>query len=273
MPELPEVETVVRTLRPRLVAAKLLHVRHLRDDMLRPGSPPPARVVKDATVAAVERRGKKILIRLSTGHTLGIHLGMTGQITISPPSADVRNHTHLILPFRNGAGETQELRFRDPRRFGEIWLCPPGQCAEGDELGPEPLTLTTRRLATRLVNTTRPLKNALMDQTLIAGLGNIYVDESLFAAGLHPLTPANTLTRTQTALLNKSIKRILRTAIRRRGSSISDYIDVNGASGAFQHLHRVYARTGKPCRTCKTKIERIVLAGRSTHFCPKCQPR
>ena len=272
MPELPEVETVVRTLRPRLTGAKLMAPRHLRDDMLRAGSPPLAPAVKGATVAAVERRGKKILIRLSTGHTLGIHLGMTGQITVAAPGEDVRDHTHLILSFRAPDDAKHEMRFRDPRRFGEIWLCPPGECAEGDELGPEPLTLTTTRLATRLANSKRPVKNALMDQSLIAGLGNIYVDESLFGAGLHPLTPANTLTRTQTALLNRSIKRILRNAIRRRGSSISDYIDVNGESGGFQHLHRVYARTGQPCRTCKTPIERITLAGRSTHFCPKCQP-
>lgn len=273
MPELPEVETVVRTLRPRLVGARIRAVRHLREDMVRAGSPDVRSVTRGETVWAVDRRGKKILIRLSTGHTLGIHLGMTGQITVDAPTDEVRNHTHLILSFRAAGGAKQEMRFRDPRRFGEIWLCPPGQCAEGEDLGPEPLSLTTVRLATRLADTTRPVKNALMDQSLIAGLGNIYVDESLFAAGIHPLTPANTLTRARTALLNRSIKRILRSAIRRRGSSISDYVDANGESGGFQNLHRVYARAGEPCRTCKAPIERIVLGGRSTHFCAKCQKR
>jgi formamidopyrimidine-DNA glycosylase len=138
-------------------------------------------------------------------------------------------------------------------------------------MGPEPLAMRTAQLAKKLSRTTRAIKNALMDQSVVAGLGNIYVDESLFDARLHPLTPANTLTSAETALLTKSIKRVLRRAIRHRGSTLRDYADADGNAGAFQRLHRVYDRKGKPCPRCKTAIERIVLGGRSTHFCPKCQ--
>jgi formamidopyrimidine-DNA glycosylase len=128
------------------------------------------------------------------------------------------------------------------------------------------------QLATRLMQTTRAIKNALLDQSVIAGLGNIYVDESLFAAGIHPLTTANTLTATQVAALLRAIKQTLRRALRHRGSTLRDYRDANGESGAFQKLHRVYDREGQPCRVCRTLIQRIVLGGRSTCFCVNCQP-
>jgi formamidopyrimidine-DNA glycosylase len=140
-------------------------------------------------------------------------------------------------------------------------------------MGPEPLSMRASQLADRLSRTSRAIKNALMDQHVVAGLGNIYVDESLFAAGIHPLTPANTLTTEQLALLTKSIKKVLRNAIRHRGSTLRDYVDAEGGKGAFQLLHSVYDRAKKPCRRCKTPIERIVLGGRSTHFCPNCQVR
>jgi formamidopyrimidine-DNA glycosylase len=123
------------------------------------------------------------------------------------------------------------------------------------------------------MTTTRAIKNALMDQTVVAGLGNIYVDESLFAAGIHPLAPANMLSAKRVALLSKSIKQVLRRAIRHRGSTLRDYVDADGVAGGFQRLHQVYDRSGEPCRRCKTSINRLVLGGRSTHFCPICQKR
>jgi len=168
--------------------------------------------------------------------------------------------------------ERTQLRFRDPRRFGGIfWL---GQADPFDQdLGPEPLTLRSAQLHSRLRNTTRPLKNALLDQTLIAGLGNIYVDESLHAARLHPLRRCDELSATETAQLCKSIKQVLKKAIKHRGSTLRDYVDATGVPGAFQSLHAVYARATLPCRRCKTPVEKITLAGRSTHFCPECQPR
>lgn len=268
MPELPEVETVVNTLRPRLAGRRLLALRLLRQDILRSENTDLRQELIGRTVRTVERRGKKILIALEGGGTFCIHLGMTGQLTIEPADKALQIHTHLVLDI----GQGQQLRFRDPRRFGGLWWVCNGQAAD-QGIGPEPLTLPTAELARRLTRTRRAIKTALLDQTVVAGLGNIYVDESLFAAGIHPLTPANRLSSQQVATLGRSIKRILKQAIRHRGSSFRDYVDANGQSGQFQDLHQVYAREGQPCRTCQTPLERILLGGRSTHFCPRCQPQ
>jgi formamidopyrimidine-DNA glycosylase len=174
-------------------------------------------------------------------------------------------HTHLEWQ----VGPDTVL-FRDPRRFGGIWWL--GQDTPADSgMGPEPLTLRPAVLARQLAGTGRAIKVALLDQSLVAGLGNIYVDESLFQAGIHPLSAANTLAIEQVANLNRAIKSTLRRALRHRGSTLRDYRDADGEAGSFQSMHCVYDRAGKPCRKCRTTIERIVLGGRSTHFCPKCQ--
>ncbi len=191
---------------------------------------------------------------------------MTGRLMVEPPEPPRLIHTHLILDL----GELQ-LRFRDPRRFGGIfWV---GQQQPDEKLGPEPLRLRATQLAQRLARTKRAVKVALLDQRFIAGLGNIYVDESLFAARIHPLTPANRLKPEQISRLNRSIKQVLRRALRHRGSTLRDYVDANGGAGAFQKLHKVYDRESSPCPSCHTPIRRIVLGGRSTCFCPKCQRR
>lgn len=266
MPELPEVQTVVQTLAPGVIGRKITRVRHARADMITPAGFDLAKAITHRTIIRLIRRGKRIVFHLDNGNVFFIHLGMTGRLAIVPSAAPVEIHTHLILDL----GARQQLRFRDPRRFGEIrWL---GAALGDEKMGPEPLAMRTAQLARRLEKTTRAIKNALMDQSVIAGLGNIYVDESLFAAGIHPLTPAHTLTPAQVALLALSIKRTLRRAIRYRGSTLRDYVDANGVKGAFQLRHKVYDRAGKPCRTCNTPIARIVLGGRSTHFCPRCQP-
>ncbi|MBC8106901.1 MAG: DNA-formamidopyrimidine glycosylase, partial [Anaerolineae bacterium] len=166
----------------------------------------------------------------------------------------------------------EQIRFRDPRRFGGIFWIGNEPAPKFDDLGPEPLTVRVDALRARLTRTRRAIKNALLDQNFIAGLGNIYVDESLFEARIHPLTPANELSDAQARRLSRAIKLTLRRALRHRGSTLRDYVDANGESGAFQKLHRVYGRTNQKCRACKSPIERIVLGGRSTHFCPKCQP-
>ena len=271
MPELPEVQTVVTTLAPRVVGRKIVRVVHARPDMITaPAGFDLAAALRKRAVTSVSRRGKRIVFRLDDANAFFIHLGMTGRLAVEPSKNPVEVHTHLILELaKEGGGDRQQLRFRDPRRFGEIrWLGP----APGDEkMGPEPLTMRRSQLAERLAGTTRAVKNALMDQTVVAGLGNIYVDESLFAAGIHPLTPANNLTPPQIAKLNTSIKQVLRRAIRHRGSTLRDYVDADGVEGGFQRLHRVYDRKAKPCRACATPIDRIVVGGRSTHFCPKCQ--
>lgn len=218
-------------------------------------------------VASVKRRGKKILIGLEPAGILCIHLGMTGQLTVESADAPTKPHTHFLVE----VDDRKQLRFRDPRRFGGIWWLDDEKEAESG-LGPEPLTIRPQRLARLLSRTRRAIKAALLDQALIAGLGNIYADEALFRARIHPLAPAHALTVDHVRRLNRAIKLILRQAIRHRGSSISDYIDVNGQSGRFQNLHQVYGREGKPCTNCGTPLQRIVVCGRSTHFCPRCQP-
>jgi formamidopyrimidine-DNA glycosylase len=188
---------------------------------------------------------------------------------VGPCREPVEKHTHLIIRL---ARSNDEIRFRDPRRFGGIfWL---GRDVDTSEslLGPEPLAVRPQALAARLKRTRRAIKSALLDQNLLAGLGNIYVDESLFEARIHPLTPANALHDVQVRRLSRAIKLTLRRAIRHGGSTLRDYVDANGESGAFQILHRVYGRENESCRQCKSPIQRIVLGGRSTHFCARCQP-
>jgi len=266
MPELPEVETVVRTLAPHLVGRRIAAIRHLRSDIVEPQNADLPRLLKNRRVTAIQRRGKKILIRLDTDATLCIHLGMTGRLTVAPVTEPIKPHTHLIADL---SGKSQ-LRFRDPRRFGGIWWLCNGE-ADDKNLGPEPLVVRPAQLVARLSKTRRAIKTALLDQRILAGIGNIYADESLFHAGIHPTAPANLLTREQVFRLNRSIKLILRRAINHRGSSLRDYVDADGEAGGFQLLHRVYARENEPCVRCKTPISRIVLGGRSTHFCRQCQ--
>ncbi len=265
MPELPEVQTVVESITPGLLGRKIRHIHHLRADIVRPAGFDLPGALLGQRIGGLFRRGKRIIFALASGQRFYIHLGMTGQLTIEGSDAPLKPHTHLIAEIDPG----QQLRFRDPRRFGGIfWL---GAEQESDTMGPEPLTITPRQLAQRLARARRPIKNALMDQRLIAGLGNIYVDESLFAAGIHPLTLADSLTPERVGRLCRAIKTTLRTALRHRGSSVRDYVDGAGAAGGFQRLHKVYGRADAPCRACRTPIQRIVLGGRSTHFCPKCQ--
>jgi formamidopyrimidine-DNA glycosylase len=266
MPELPEVETVVRSLRTSLVGATFGPVLHCRSDMVR-ASVDLVHLLPGRRILAIDRRAKKILIRLSGPATLGVHLGMTGQLTVEPADTPLKPHTHLVIAL----GPTQ-LRFRDVRRFGEIWWLN-DHSPDDANLGPEPLTLTRPQLAGILARTRRAIKTALLDQHLIAGLGNIYADESLFRAGIDPRTIARRLSDPQVVRLCRAIRQILASAIAHQGSSLRDYIMVNGQSGRFQNLHRVYGRSGQPCHKCQTAIRRIVMGGRSTCWCPKCQPR
>jgi formamidopyrimidine-DNA glycosylase len=266
VPELPEVQTVVSTLAPRLVGRRFLAIRHARPDMIGPLGTDLAQHLRRRTVDSVTRRAKRIVFALDNGCRFYIHLGMTGRLTVEPQAAPVLPHTHLVIAL----GGRLQLRFRDVRRFGRVcWM---GTDAADGDLGPEPLETGAAELAARLARTRRAIKTALLDQRLIAGLGNIYVDESLFAAGIHPQTQANRLSPEQVRRLSRSIKQTLRQAINHRGSTLRDYVDADGNAGGFQRLHRVYGREGEPCRTCKTAIQRIVLGGRSTHFCPSCQP-
>ncbi len=271
MPELPEVETIVRTLRPSLVARTLRGIAHLRPDIVRCGTPDVPRRLQGRRVKGVNRHGKRICIQLDDQSILMIQLGMSGQLTIDEATAPVRPHTHFIVDIagkRAGSPHLQ-LRYRDPRRFGGIRLCTNDDAR--DRLGPEPLDMRASEFAASLSRTRRAVKTALLDQALIAGIGNIYADEALFETAIHPATPANRLGPYQTTRLARAIKRVLRRAILHRGSTLRDYVDVNGQSGRFQNLHRVYGQAGNPCQRCGNRIERFVMGGRSTHFCPFCQ--
>jgi formamidopyrimidine-DNA glycosylase len=266
MPELPEVQTVVTTLRPRLLGARVKSVTLFRTDIVRPENFDLAAHLSGRKVSDIVRRGKKILFLMDDGGRFYIHLGMSGRLTLDEPGSARKNHTHLVIDIAGA-----ELRFVDPRRFGGIfWLGVDDSIDAG--MGPEPLSMRPAQLLSRLRRTKRVVKNALLDQLVVAGLGNIYVDEALFAAGIHPTRRADTLTANQVAKLNRSIKLVLRRALKHRGSTLRDYRDGNGEPGNFQKLHRVYGREGLACWKCGTPLQRIVLGGRSSHFCPRCQP-
>ncbi|HEV7300542.1 MAG TPA: bifunctional DNA-formamidopyrimidine glycosylase/DNA-(apurinic or apyrimidinic site) lyase [Tepidisphaeraceae bacterium] len=264
MPELPEVQTVVTTLRPRAVGQTINDVLIHRADVITPPEVDLRSKLLGRRIESIDRRGKRIIFTVTTAERFYVHLGMTGRLTIDPPDAPLLKHTHVAFKLPNF-----DIRFRDPRRFGGLWWL--GAAMGDDLMGPEPLDLRPAQLAVQLRKTKRAIKVALLDQRLIAGLGNIYVDEALHASGIHPLLPACEVSPAQVMKLNRAIKTVLRRAIRSRGSSLRDYVDADGNKGDFQRLHRVYDRAGEACQGCRTTIERIVLGGRSTHFCPRCQ--
>jgi formamidopyrimidine-DNA glycosylase len=193
-----------------------------------------------------------------------VHLGMTGSLRVCEPDAEVAKHTHAILRLSSG----RELRFVDPRRFGRLSVA---QAGDFDATGIEPLEVDLDHFLTLFRGRKTPIKSALLNQKLLRGVGNIYADESLFRAGLRPRRRASTITRDQLGKLLLAIKEVLKEAIALGGSSISDYVDADGEEGFFQLQHRVYGRESEPCLVCKTPIKRIVIAGRSSHYCPTCQ--
>lgn len=264
MPELPEVQVVVDTLRPRLLGRQIEAIHALRTDMVMPAAFDLRSRLLGALVIELRRRAKRIVFELQSRDRFYIHLGMTGQLTIDAPGQPVKPHTHFIATLDSG----EQLRFVDPRRFGGIfWLG--SETADG--MGPEPLSMRAVALAANLTRTRRSIKTALLDQRVVAGIGNIYADESLHVAGIHPLTPACDLSPRQIASLTTAIKKVLRRAIRAGGSTLRDYVNGRGERGSFQLRHKVYDRAGLPCRTCGTPIERAVVGGRSTHWCARCQ--
>jgi formamidopyrimidine-DNA glycosylase len=194
---------------------------------------------------------------------------MTGQLTTRHSGDPIPPHTHVFFALDDG----RELRYTDVRRFGRILLVPESRIAEfRNHLGAEPLEITLEQFRARFGSRRARVKALLLDQKVLRGVGNIYADESLFRARIHPARIASNLTQTQIATLHQSVREILTAAIRLRGSSISDYVDSDGNRGEFQLRHRVYQREGKPCVRCREKIRRMIVAGRSSHFCPRCQP-
>lgn len=270
MPELPEVETVVRALRRPLLGRIITEVRNYWPRHI--ATPSVAELqqrIHGRRITAVNRRGKYLLFPLDDGQTLIIHLKMSGHLAVVSSETPPDKHTHTIFALDNG----HELRFRDTRKFGKVYLVEDAAEIVG-KLGPEPLedSFTVALLQERINGRKRSLKPLLLDQTILAGVGNIYADEALFYAGLHPQRHANTLTETEVAALHAAIQQVLQMGIEREGASISSYIKPDGEKGEMQDAVAVFRRTGQPCYRCGTFIERIVLGGRSTHFCPVCQP-
>jgi formamidopyrimidine-DNA glycosylase len=262
MPELPEVETVVRTVAPRLTGRRIVAAR-FTSRFVTPGNRAAlAARLAGRRVEKVQRRGKFIVIGLDEG-TLAVHLGMTGRLLVSGQPTE---HTYGVFTLDEG-----QILYNDPRQFGKIeWSAgPPKRVAR---LGPEPLEIGLEEFRKRLKRRAR-IKPLLLNQTFLAGLGNIYADESLFKAGIHPLASAAKLSTARATRLHQAIRETLTEAIALGGSSVSDYVDANGERGWFQIQHCVYGREGEPCRVCASPIRRIVVAQRGTHFCPKCQKR
>jgi formamidopyrimidine-DNA glycosylase len=275
MPELPEVETVRRGLVPVLEGHCLTKVETRRADLRRPFPPRFAERLAGRKVKALERRGKYLIARLDDGNALIIHLGMSGRLIVDrPPDPPPGRHDHVIFVTETGA----RIRFHDPRRFGLMDLCPAQALSDHPllcDLGVDPLSddFTGARLAALFAGRRQPVKNALMDQRLIAGIGNIYASEALFRAAISPRRAAVRITSGAAARLASSVKRVLNAAIAAGGSSLRDHVQPNGELGYFQHHWAVYGRAGEPCPgcTCKGGIRRIVMGGRATFYCPRRQ--
>ncbi len=295
MPELPEVETVARDLQRHVVGAVITNVDVRWDRTVRHPQPPErfAAEVRGAAIQRVGRRAKSVLLHLDDGRVLTVALRMTGALIVAPSGTPDDPYARVVFDLADG----RQLRFRDVRKFGRIGLweggglrrrtATPHRAARavresrepyrvGDVFarhGPEPLarSFTARRFGARLLRRTGRLKSLLLDQSFLAGVGNIYADEALWRARLHPLRTADSLSETEVRRLHRAVRSVLRQGIANRGSSISDYVGADGEPGDNAEQLAVYRRTGEPCLRCGREIARIVIGQRSTHYCPRCQ--
>src|SRR5271166_949238 len=290
MPELPEVETIALGLHQRVSGDTVESVWiGSRKQPLKSPAGVIASTLEGKRIVRVHRAGKHIVfdlegearpssttqmrrraVRIKSRQAASlqtaqwiVHLGMTGRLVVSEPAAEVAKHTHLIAKLASG----RELRFIDPRMFGKLSV----HAGEFDPGGVEPLEVSEEQFVALFRGRKTPIKSALLNQKLLRGVGNIYADESLFRAGIRPRRRAAAITRKQLGKLHRAVREVLREAIALGGSSISDYVDADGDEGFFQLQHRVYGREGEPCLVCGTAIRRVVLAGRSSHYCAKCQ--
>src|SRR5271170_4976084 len=292
MPELPEVETIARGLARRVTGDVIESVwLGSKPEPLKSAPSEIVATLESKRIAGVHRVGKHIVFDLENGGRTSspvhksdlksskkaravtpappsataqwiVHLGMTGRMLVCEPDQAIEKHTHAVARLASG----RELRFVDPRRFGRLSV------AHGFEpTGSEPLEVKLDRFIELFRDRKTPIKSALLNQKLLRGVGNIYADESLFRAGIRPRRRAAAITRNELGKLHRAVREVLREAIALGGSSISDYVDADGEEGFFQLQHRVYGREGEPCLVCKTPIKRVVLAGRSSRYCPKCQ--
>ena len=274
MPELPEVETIARGLASRLTGDFIESVwLGSKPEPLKSSAAEIAATLQSRRIADVRRMGKHIVFELVSARERPseragakaqwiVHLGMTGRMLVCKPELEIAKHTHAVVKLASG----RELRFVDPRRFGRLSVA-----RDFDAVGCEPLDVKLDRFITLFHGRKTPIKSALLNQKLLRGVGNIYADESLFRAGIRPRRRAASLTRENLRRLYKSVQEVLKEAIALGGSSVSDYVDSDGQEGSFQLEHRVYGREGERCLSCKAAIKRIVIAGRSSHYCPKCQ--
>ena len=282
MPELPEVETIARGLDKRVTGDEIDSVWiGSRKQPLKSTATEIAATLEGKKIVRVHRAGKHIVFDLEKGaarrkarraaslsqqneHAQWIvHLGMTGRMLVCEPAAEIAKHTHLIAKLASG----RELRFVDPRMFGKLSVHASGF----DPGGVEPLEVGEEEFLGLFRGRKTPIKSALLNQKLLRGVGNIYADESLFRAGIRPRRRANSLTRADLRRLYGAVQEVLREAIAVGGSSVSDYVNADGEEGLFQLQHRVYGREGEPCLKCRTPVKRVVLVGRSSHYCPTCQ--
>jgi len=264
VPELPEVETITRALAPRLRGRRILSVEFRCRRVLHGDPDETAAALAGRKVQAVRRHGKFIEIALDGGRSFVVHLGMTGKLLLNGVAG---RHTHAIFTLDRGI-----LLYDDSRQFGRLELSD-GLPARVRKLGPEPLEVSFDEFAGLLQTRKTRIKSLLLNQRFLRGIGNIYADEALYRAGIHPLAVAARLRRDRVKRLYDSIRKVLRAAIAAGGSSISDYVDVDGRQGSFQVRHNVYQRTGDPCPRCGAAIRRILVAQRGTHFCPRCQKK
>jgi len=261
VPELPEVETVVRTLAPKLTGRRILDAKFSSHHVVRQKFPVLRRRVRNQQVKSVRRHGKFIVLELEHG-VLSIHLGMTGKLLLN---SEPGPYARAVFKLDEGL-----LVYDDVRHFGRIeWSA--GLLVRAEALGPDALEVTLEEFIARLKKRKTGIKSLLLNQTFFRGMGNIYTDEALFEARIHPRAIASSLSKERATRLHRAMVDILATAIRLKGSSISDYVDADGQKGSFQLQHQVYGQAGEPCPTCGTAIRRIVVGQRGTHYCPKCQ--
>ena len=274
MPELPEVETIARGVHERVRGDRIVQVWFSSaPQTFKTSASRQSKGLAGRAIVAVHRIGKHIVCELGSAAATEpdaqwiIHLGMTGRLLVTTPDASVAPHTHARLSLASG----RELRFVDPRRFGRLEFRTLSKSDGFRASGADPLSIGSKDFAALFHGRKLAIKAALLNQTLLSGIGNIYADESLFHAGIRPGRAAGRLTRTELERLRQALQTVLEHAISLGGSSVSDYVDANGVRGFFQLEHCVYQRTGELCRRCQTPIRRILLAGRGTHFCIRCQ--
>jgi formamidopyrimidine-DNA glycosylase len=265
VPELPEVETIARALDPRLRGRRIVSAEFRYSRLVLRGDPDATSAgLAGRKVRAVKRHGKFIELELDGGRSFVVHLGMTGKLLLNGVAG---KHTHAILTLDRGV-----LLYDDSRQFGKLELSV-GLPARVAKLGPEPLEVTLEEFAARLRVRRTKMKSLLLNQQFLRGIGNIYADEALFRAGIHPLAIAATLRPERVKKLHSAIRQVLKEAIAAGGSSVSDYVDVDGRQGSFQVRHNVYQKTGKPCPRCGGRIRRILVTQRGSHFCARCQKK